>query len=192
MSDEAIAYVSGYLLLTHNHMRESAPNKLEAESERSPVNDILSVQTREHIHTTLQKYASNVGNWITIRHRWLMMQIREATFDDIWKEVVVAWRLERPTFGHLRHFLRGYFEVSESTSIPPFAIKILALELERVKDGMPERFQHLFFECVQIIPLLQTEDALWDVTPLHNAVIQGRDVFSPLNIQNVVTNTSSS
>jgi hypothetical protein len=136
MSTDAIAYAAGALLLR---------------GRKAPEGGLVN-EARTAVHDRAQKYEKNVSGHITIGHRWLILHVLSAEPKALWGEVQNQWFSQpRISFAHLVTFLCGYFDTTSSAVLNREALSVLAAEIERVGDGLPPRFQHLFFEVMSVL-----------------------------------------
>ena len=83
----------------------------------------------------------------------------------------------RTSFSELISFLSGFFEVWQETVVCGDAIKTLTAELERVGDGLPPRYQELFFELTSALD--SYEDISVNVAVVKEAMALHRQDFPP-------------
>jgi hypothetical protein len=75
-------------------------------------------------------------------------------------------------------FLSGYFNVWNETKLEEHAVKTLVSELERVSDGLPPRYQKLFFELTTILE--EYENPIVDIQIVKEALELHRPTFPDL------------
>ena len=143
MSVLATAHMAGVLLL-----RSTRPVPLDS-------------ATREKCMEVLSHLEKEAKGFVTIYHRWLLMETRTVEEEKLWEEVSNQWmRSERTTFVELVAFLTGYINVWETSEFEKTSVHILVAEMDRVKDGLPPGFQKLFVELTDLLPSMQEGDTL--------------------------------
>ena len=158
MSNQALANISGALLL------------------KSATAISLSSTDRASIKHILEKVEKNCSSYITIWHRWVLLKIDDIDTEQLWREVGQQWlRSPRTTFTELMSFLSGYFNVWNETKLEEHAVKTLVSELERVGDGLPPRYQKLFFELTTILE--EYENPIVDIQIVKEALELYRPTF---------------
>lgn len=130
-SYDAVAYVAGLVMMTEGELS-------------------LSPEQRTKICEEVQKLARIASDHVTIYVRWLLLNADSIDAKILETETTTQWRSRRPKFAEFVQFLRGFFELTQKTTVSMTQIRRIASELDRVEDGMPVRYQHLFFELASI------------------------------------------
>tara|TARA_B110000027_G_C16050701_1_gene269800 strand:- start:127 stop:798 length:672 start_codon:yes stop_codon:yes gene_type:complete len=168
MSTDALAHTAGAFFLR---------------ARSAPPSDALGEDVRTKLKATLDKYEANVSGYITIGHRYLLLHIEDAEVNTLWTEVANHWYAQqRISFAHLILFLSGYFDTSASASLNATALGTLCAEIERVGDGLPPRFQHLFFELASVLEEYDENDLEVDLTQLKDSIALHRFSFPNLPV----------
>ena len=169
MSADAIAYTAGALLLRG----------------RKPPSCGLTEETRSALHDRALKYEKNVSGHVTIGHRWLILHVLNAEPEALWGEVQNQWFSQpRTSFAHLVTFLCGYFDTAPSAVLTREPLALFVAELERVGDGLPPRFQHLFFELMSVLDEYG-DDLTVDLQTVKDAIELQKIVFPNLAVSSI-------
>ena len=161
MSNQALAHVAGALLL----------------KSETPVT--LSAEKRATLKRILEQLETNNNGLITVWHRWALLKIDDIDSEELWRQVTHQWmRSERTTFVEFMSFLSGFFTVWDTTTFSGHAVQGIASELERVADGIPHRFQQLFFELTAIVQ--EYDDPIVDLKIVREALQLHRVTFPVL------------
>ena len=126
-SYDAVAYVAGLVMMTEGELS-------------------ISPEQRTKIYEEVQKLARIASDHVTIYVRWLLLNVDSIDAKILETETTTQWRSRRPKFAEFVQFLRGFFELTQKTTVSMTQLRRIASELDRVEDGMPVRYQHLFFE----------------------------------------------
>ena len=172
MSSQALAHVAGVLLLKY----DEAPTELDAKD-------------RASMKKLLEKLEKNYSGYVTVWHKWMLMHVDDADASFLWKEVKDQWlRSPRTTFSDFLSFLSAYFNLWNDTILNVHGLKMVVYELERVGDGLPPRYQQLFFELTEVINQYE-DDVKVDLAAVKEAMELHRVVFPDMTTDMVVEGT---
>jgi len=119
--------------------------KCERDADLLPITD----DERGRLLRFLNEVDEFTNGKVTIPVRWLMVNIETVTSQELVHEVGRGWLVQPPSFEEYTFFLRGALEVLDRTLFTADEALFLIGELKRVRDGVPLRFQQLYFEVSQ-------------------------------------------
>lgn len=163
MTSLALAHVAGALLLKY----DTAPTTIDARA-RATLRDIL------------EKLERNARGNVTILHRYLLLELDKMSAEYLWTEIHSQWQTHvRTTCNEFLAFLATFFKVWGTTSFRRPALERILRELDRVADGLPMRYQELFFELSAAMQQYG-EDVVVDLQGLSEALELQQYSFPPL------------
>jgi len=131
-STDAVAYAAGFVTF---RSREVA----------------LTSDERARLRAAFERFDKCAHQCVTVYVRWVLLNVDELEIADLWRETLAQWRARRPTYGELLHYLRGFFDWCDAPEAVTCAhARVLATEIDRVYDGLPVRYQQLFFELLRV------------------------------------------
>ena len=133
-SHDIVAYTMGYVLISN---ATSAKNDI--------VRDIAP-EERTRLQQFIEEAMKLTNEIVSISVRWLALNIERASARDIIQELGRAWMTRSPTFSEYTYFLKGAFEVRDASKLTPDEVMLIMTELDRVGEGVPLRYQQLYFE----------------------------------------------
>ena len=156
---EATAFIAGHVLLNDDQKK------------------ILTQAARETLAEELSRFETLAGGNLTIFLRWLVLNVEKCDAEVLLKETVQVWRCRRPTYAEITQFLRGYFKLGGSSEFNIVQVRRLAAELDRVEDGLPMRFQQLFFELAGLQEAIER-----DKTQVENKFADERELPDEIDL----------
>lgn len=175
----AVGYVSGFLSLSSQKEKKEDQPTNESPQLYPPS---LTDEEKKKVSSAIELSERMNNGGLTIPLRWCLLYLDEPPASYC-NHLYQAWAARPPTFEEFHHYLRGYFEIVESTTLNHTQVKILMAELTRVNTPLPPRFQSLFFELGDYVFSYEGKEApLVDVRPLVDS-LQARSVdFPPLSL----------
>lgn len=146
---------------------------VKSETDLAPIDETMHAKIKSALDD-VEKLTQGI---VTVTVRWFMLNITKATSADILREFARSWMARPPQFSEVVFFLRGAIELQETTVFGTSQLAIMMGELDRVDEGIPVRFQQLYFE-LSGVPSTKTIDL--DI--VKTAFKQGSLTFPPLTI----------
>ena len=167
-SHDIVAYTMGYLLISN-----------ATSAKKDVVQDIPS-EERARLKTFVGEAITLANEIVSISVRWLALNIDNTSGREMIQELGRSWMMRAPTFPEYTYFLKGAFEVRNAAKLNRDEIMLAMTELDRVDDGVPLRYQQLYFE---LAPYISNEavDTI-DFEPLRMSLRHGSVNFPKLEL----------